>query len=307
LLALPFDMRTEVIQQYLVEERRSAIATALPTAATPVRVAISPAFLARLPEDLRQEYQRLSDRDADRYNRRVATALARARPAEEDEEEDEFMADEEDELMALMGATASGSGGTGADLLQRISRSLSAVAATVPAAAPGSTGSPGIPGIGQFIQRLQESLRQGTAGALGGTQRIEVRVHDPSGATTTLPDDPLGSLGRLQRAGSPSRGGAALLDGRVSPIPAPTLAVSRPTLATLLRSYYEPTMSDKRTHHKLLASLTGLPLESADDRPVRDELVGMLIQVLEAMPADLGQLESVLATGSKRRGGTAVS
>lgn len=300
LLALPFDMRSEVIQQYLLEERRAAIATSLPTAATPVHVIVSPAFLARLPDDLRQEYQRLSDRDAERYNRRVASALSRRIVPEEDaqedyEEEDEFMEDEEDELMELMGAAASGSGGTGADLLQRISRSLSAVAATVPPPnAPGGAG--GMPGIGDFIQRLQHSLRQGNS-----AQRVEVRVHDPAGNV-----QPAIEMSHLTRGTSPSRGGAALLDGRVSPIPAPTLAISRVTLATLLRSYYEPTMSDKRTHHKLLTSLTGLPLESStgggEERVVRDELVGMLIQVLEAMPADLVQLENVLATGSKRKG-----
>lgn len=258
LLALPFDMRTEVINQYLAEERRQAIDAAVP-AGVPVAIRLDPAFLQRLPDDLRQEYVRLSTRDGERLNRR-RTRPSQARGADDDAYELEM-----EELFPGMRRPLGG---------QPVELSL----------LPGAS-------VTEFVGRLAQSLHSALnpAGGPPAVDRVQVRMRDPAGGSG------FGRLLGLQQPliASPSRGGAALLDGRLSPLPAATLGLDRTSLAILLRSYYEPTMTDKKTHHKLFTALCPMPLDAPGGLPsgsVREELIGMLILVLEQMPADLEAL-----------------
>lgn len=274
LLALPFDIRAEVIEQYLREERRGAIATALGSANIPVRISIDPEFLQRLPADLRTEYERMSDRDAQAYNRRVNRNLRPEASQEhiddEESEDDEFFFEDFDEEEGE--APESGA------FLQQLARSLQQL---VPPAAGGAVaaateGNGAERNLANFIQRLQQNFARPA-----GAHRIEVRVHDPSGAI--LPP------AAVVRPASPS---LMLGAGRASPLPASALTVDRSTLASLLAAYYAPSMADKRTHHRLLASLCVLPLEAGGG--AREALLGTLLRVLEVIPVDDTELVAVL-------------
>ncbi len=278
LLALPFDMRAEVIQQYFINERRAAINTAVGSSEVPIRVTIDAEFMQRLSSDLRQEYQRLSDRDVDRFNARRAAPPRPSNNEGNEEEEEEDYDDYDDEMMMEMEEMASlfgiGNQRDGAGAPPPAAQLLSRLAETIRTPAATSTASTG-GRLAEMLNQLQDTIHRGNPG---------FRVEVISGGIDH--PEPLPLFGRQ----SPTRG---LLEGKLSPIPPSALSLDSQTLATILRSYYDPSMSDKRTHHKLLSALCSLRVDSSS-ASVREELIGMLILVLEQMPNDLEALEKTL-------------
>jgi hypothetical protein len=224
--ALPFEMRREVLEQYFEERRRN-----IPEGA---EVRINADFLASLSGDLREDYQRQSQREIDRYRHRSrGTTLGDL---------------DINAILNRLGVEG------GLDVTVEVETDRS------------SRRRPGPEQVSQLINALSDSMRRIREASNSGSSAA-------AGATPVLQNANSGNNNQGASVSIAKRDYANMVDVA--------------SLATILRIYYDPLMTEPRTHMKLFQHLCA-------GQSTRADLLNMLIYILEEMPDDSAQLDAVL-------------
>lgn len=272
LLAIPWEMRSEVLEQYFEDRRRNITSMTMSTQTNEsgtvsnntlgtrstenVIVIIDPEFLASLPSDLAEIYQSMSDADVQRHRRRRRLAnlnsnnLTGSRSARPVEVVEEFLAGLSDELQQ------------GAFAVHRNSSDL---------ADPRMH-------ITRLVSAFEESLRR------------RLTTTDSNGETVnnTLAAPNITSEPTIPNAIADS--GTSIRYQLAVSLPSKFAAAFEPNnIASILRVYYDPLMTEHRTHMRLFQHI-------CSNQGTRICLINMLIYVLDCLPDNLGDLDSVLST-----------
>ncbi len=252
LQALPFDMRREVLEQYFEERRRS-----IPEGAT---VVISEEFLNALPQDLRDDYTRLSQHEVDRYRRRGAGHRFPSGAVEVGNLFQELGPSIRDALVeSVRAGSAAGASRGQRPTVEQVSQIIGAITESMTRMQEGSGG----------VATSPRSRHQGASAA--GVRSSAIALANSLAAAGV--DHPI-TAGILERG------------WEMGPKPLHSV-MDAASLSTILRIYYQPLMTEHRTHMRLFFHLC------ADDG-TRADLINMLIYVLEEAPSDMHQLDCVL-------------
>lgn len=264
LLALPFDMRREVIEQYLQNDRREAVQRTYPDAnqAGLVNIEISAAFLSSLPEDLAEEYKQMSAQEDERFKRRIRR-------------------------IASGPSGAARSSAFGDDFFDFLLGEGNGIRPTETAVLDANNPQ-------AFVERLAQSLRAALSHQhhdRGQSEAGPIRIESGNlSALFRMPQDDVSREVNLLGPSGDGISGNQMVEGKIELLPP---QIQQPLidslgLSTLLLSYFVPSMTDKKTHLKLFKHLC------MSHSRTRTELMNILIMILEQMPSSLEALEQTI-------------
>lgn len=221
------------------------------------QVQINADFLASLSADLRADYERLSALEAERFRRRAGHRLIGQMDIAA-----LLQNMGPDVQRALLEAVETDL--TDDDAVRRITTSTRNTASSNTSEQVASL----ISALSESMRRLRESGATAASGSNNGGRS--------TGLTSAPRDSATSSSVAL-----PRRDYANMIDTT--------------SLATILRVFYDPLMTEHRTHMKLFLHLCSGPATRAD-------LLNMLIFILEESPEDSSRLDTVLETFITRKG-----